>query len=147
MRALGLIPIPIRHVATLPPRSDGSVPAGRCRSTWRGPVVEIREEYRDDAGLLAHELEHARQWWRLPWLGFRLYGVWPWLRLRMEASAYAVQLAHAAPVQQPRRRAQYVDFMARWYRLPYGRDRLAAALANAFARHQWRGEGHDAGGA
>ena len=28
-----------------------------------GPVVRIRPKYRDDLGLLRHEVEHVRQWW------------------------------------------------------------------------------------
>ena len=139
-RLWGWLPVPVRHVAVIPLRADGSMPAGRCVSTWRGPVVEIREAYRDDVGLLAHELRHARQWWLTLGWSHALYRWCPWVRLRMEAAAYAVQLGLAAPVQQPRRRLQYIDFMRRWYRLDrYPVERIAAALDAAFARLQGRG--------
>jgi len=49
-----------------------SVPAGFAGVTY-GPWVRILPQYRDDAGLLAHELEHVKQFWigvlaALPWL-------------------------------------------------------------------------------
>lgn len=28
-----------------------------------GPLIRINEKYRDDTGLLAHEVEHVKQWW------------------------------------------------------------------------------------
>jgi hypothetical protein len=30
----------------------------------KGPIVWIMEAVKDDAGILAHELEHVRQFWR-----------------------------------------------------------------------------------
>jgi hypothetical protein len=31
--------------------------------TAQGPYIRIRPKYKDDKGLLAHELEHVKQWW------------------------------------------------------------------------------------
>jgi len=28
-----------------------------------GPVIRIRPAYKDDKGLLFHEIEHVRHWW------------------------------------------------------------------------------------
>ena len=28
-----------------------------------GPLIRINEKYREDTGLLAHEVEHVKQWW------------------------------------------------------------------------------------
>ena len=55
-------------------------------------VVFIRPEYRNDAGLIAHELTHVRQFWR--WLGLNglLYKFSKKWRTRFEVEAYRKQL-------------------------------------------------------
>jgi len=59
-----------------------------------GFVVRILPEYRDDKGLLVHELEHVRQWWMhgltihdLLYLFVRRYRLWA------EVQAYRKQVA------------------------------------------------------
>ena len=48
--------------------SDSLVPedSGGCA---RGPFVFVREKYKDDKGLIAHEYEHVHQWLVLSALG------------------------------------------------------------------------------
>lgn len=52
----GLFPVFVFFVDSL-----GELTAGEAR----GPVVRILKSYADDAGLLEHELTHARQWYTL----------------------------------------------------------------------------------
>jgi len=58
-----------------------------------GPIILIRPKYRDDAGLLAHEKVHVRQWMKNP-----LMGLWYLFskdsRLAYEVEAYREQLKH-----------------------------------------------------
>jgi hypothetical protein len=49
-----MIPAYIRYTDDMP-QGFGGV------TTWC--FIKIRPKYRDDAGLHAHELEHAKQWW------------------------------------------------------------------------------------
>ena len=50
--------------------------------TTRGPVVWIREDTKEDKGVLAHELEHVRQFWcyglliHMVLLNFPSYRAW-----------------------------------------------------------------------
>lgn len=73
--------------------TDRFVPS-RFAGCTRGPVIFIRPKYSDDAGLLAHEKVHVRQFWR----SLGLFGI-PYLlsksfRLRCEVEAYREQLRH-----------------------------------------------------
>jgi len=88
-----------------------------------GPVVRIRPQYRNDAGIHAHENEHVEQWWiasliaamligfiahkygfpiELALLGFAVhsiaYGLLRSYRLWSEARAYATQVRHGCPL-------------------------------------------------
>ncbi len=66
----------------------------------RGPFIFIRPEYKDDAGLLAHEKYHVRQWRRNP-----LHGLFYWFskryRLKSEVNAYRIQSRHYADDRLP----------------------------------------------
>ena len=64
-----------------------------CAWAW---IVKIRPKYRDDAGLLAHELVHVRQWWRLLILHPILYAWSKRYRLRCEVEAYREQLTYCS---------------------------------------------------
>ena len=83
----GFIPVPIFYVASLA--------AGRGGES-RGPIVRILDRYRApcDEGLHQHELEHVRQFWRLPVLHSVLYAFRRSYRLACEAAAYRVQMNH-----------------------------------------------------
>jgi hypothetical protein len=81
----GCIPVPIVYVAALGEGRGGET---------RGPVVRIASRYRDplDEGLHQHELEHVRQFWRLPIVHSLLYATSKRYRLRSEAGAYRIQM-------------------------------------------------------
>lgn len=57
--------------------------------------IKIRPEYKDDKGILAHELCHVGQWWRT--LGFHsiLYLISKSYRLKCEVEAYRIQLTYS----------------------------------------------------
>lgn len=70
-----------------------------CLKDWQaavtiGPVILIREKYRNDEGLYAHERKHVSQWLRsLGTMAF-LYPCIPMSRAVYEAQAYAEQTKH-----------------------------------------------------
>lgn len=76
-------------------------------------IVLIRPKYKDDAGLLAHELVHVSQFWRsvgvLPIL-YRFSKKW---RLVLEVEAYREQLKYYSDD----RRTLFANFLATRYGL------------------------------
>ena len=84
---------------------DSAVPpTWRLAGTQRGFIVSLRPEYRGDEGLLAHELVHIGQAWRLLMIGHALlylfnrrYKLWA------EVQAYREQMRH------PDRKGNYMD--------------------------------------
>jgi hypothetical protein len=59
-----------------------------------GPFIFIRPEKKDDAGLLAHEQTHVRQFKRNPFFGLA-YWLSKKKRLDYEVEAYREQLKHS----------------------------------------------------
>ncbi len=57
-----------------------------------GPIILIRPRCKNDAGLLAHEQVHVRQFWRTLGMGPLLSVFVPALRLQYEVEAYRKQL-------------------------------------------------------
>lgn len=60
-----------------------------------GPLILIRHEFRDDAGLHAHEETHVAQFWRRPFTHDLRYMVSRSYRQACEVEAYRAQLALA----------------------------------------------------
>ena len=100
--------------------TDFGVPQGSAGCA-RGPVAFIRPEYRDDKGLLAHELEHVKQWWLTFGLHSFLYLLVPFYRLNSEVEAYKVQLKHSSGNER-----RFAEFIAERYGLDIS---VAEALA------------------
>lgn len=59
----------------------------------RGPFIFIRPRYKDDAGLLAHERVHVKQWLRTFGLHGLLYLLSDKYKLGAEVQAYKAQAA------------------------------------------------------
>ena len=78
----------------------------------RGPIIFIRPEYRNDAGLLAHEKTHRAQWFLTFGLHSFLYLLAERYRLWSEVEAYKVQLEHS-----PGREDLFAKFIAEDYDL------------------------------
>jgi hypothetical protein len=72
--------------------TDFLIPS-RFAACNRGPVIFIRPKHRNDAGLLAHEIMHVKQWWRNPAFGL-FYRFSKQFRLEAEVEAYREQLRH-----------------------------------------------------
>lgn len=84
-----------------------------------GPFIFIRPKYRNDGGLLEHELTHVKQFYRS--LGFFLLGYYlSWkCRLKAEIEAYAVQLKFPPASENPEiYRKLYARFIATTYKIP-----------------------------
>ena len=64
------------------------------RSYWLFAL--IRPKYREDEGLIQHELEHSRQAWKLPLLHQLMYRFSKEYALACEAQAYRVQTKYPA---------------------------------------------------
>ena len=109
--------IEVRYVAFIENRlmADGTLGevAGRAHGTW----VEILESEKDNIGLIAHELEHCRQWWAIPYLHKTLRSLSVRYRTWAEASAYAKQLLSYGRDDQyyEARLAAYAYLMANGY--------------------------------
>ena len=81
--------------------------------------IRIRPKYKDDKGILAHELEHVKQFWRrgiyfhsLRYLLSKDY------RLDCEVEAYKEQLKYAPATTDPDTyRKMYAGFIAKGYNL------------------------------
>lgn len=63
-----------------------------------GPLVIIKSDAKDDEGLLAHELTHSRQFYRLPFIHWLLYAFNKSYRYKCVIEAHAVQLGYAIDV-------------------------------------------------
>ena len=104
----GIFPVRVVYV-------EGDV-KGFAGYSW-GHTIKIDRDYQNDRGLLEHELEHSRQY-------YRSAGLWPFLyrwsakrRLRYELDAYAVQLRFADPADRDRLAVKFAGFIARRYNL------------------------------
>jgi hypothetical protein len=69
------------------------IPA-RFAAYTRGPFIFIRPTHRNDAGLLAHERVHVRQWLRTLMLHPLLYALSDNYKLKCEVEAYREQSRH-----------------------------------------------------
>ena len=97
--------------------TDRFVPEGSagCVRVFFIPIIFIRPEYKDDAGLLAHEEMHVRQAWRfiLPPIHALVYALDDRYRLACEVEAYREQLKHYSDW----RGGLFAKFMSRDYGL------------------------------
>lgn len=61
-----------------------------------GCIVRIKTEYKDDEGILQHELCHCEQWYKTLGLHSLLYPLSKTYRLNSEVAAYKVQLKYCS---------------------------------------------------
>ena len=99
--------------------TDKVIPA-RFAGVTVGPMVFIRPSYRDDAGLHAHELTHARQFWRSAGILGLLWMISKSWRLRLEVEAYRAQLD--ADDQRASREIIFSGYLATRYGLGISQD-------------------------
>lgn len=83
-----------------------------------GLFIFIRPKYREDRGLLEHELTHARQLYRTFLLHTLFYPLSKKYRLKAEVEAYRVQLQYPPASESPYRyRKLFAQFIATKYGL------------------------------
>jgi hypothetical protein len=88
-----------------------NLPAG-IGGRANGPIVRIKSKYKQDPGIMAHELEHVKQWYLTLMLHPLLYKFNKKYRLWAELRAYKKQLKHI-----PENRVKYAGFIATRYGL------------------------------
>ena len=62
-----------------------------------GFIIVIKDTHKDDRGLLEHEKEHVRQFWKNPLFFGLKYLLSKSFRLQMEVEAYKVQMKYSRP--------------------------------------------------
>jgi hypothetical protein len=77
--------------------------------------IRIRPKYKDDFGILQHELIHVAYWWKYGIIGRLLYKFSKKWRLNEELDAYREQLKYA--LNQEYYRDMYAGFIADNYNL------------------------------
>jgi len=90
-----------------------------------GPFVFIRPKYKDDVGLLNHELVHVKQFWKNPFM-FLWYGFSKKDRLVYEAQAFNTQLKYS-----PGRLDRFAGFLVTNYNLQITLDQAKQAILSA----------------
>lgn len=81
-----------------------------------GPLVKIKKSYKDDVGLLEHELTHSRQFYR--YLGtWGLFYLSAKFRYKFEFEAYKVQLSFAGEGERDRLADKFAVFICTKYGL------------------------------
>lgn len=101
--AYRILPALVIHTDRMPSRFAGFA---------FGPLVFIRPGRRGDAGLLAHELVHVRQFYRTLGLNGPLYLLSRRYRLRAEVEAFRAQLAKSPGMEKA-----FAQLLATRYRL------------------------------
>jgi hypothetical protein len=75
----------VKYVDTLPNDFAGMA---------NGPFIRIIKSHKNDKGLYAHEIEHVKQWFKLPFIHSLLYKFVRKYRLYCEVKAYRIQLKY-----------------------------------------------------
>lgn len=107
--------------------NDG-VPEGSA-GVARGWMIRIRPQYKNDEGLLQHELCHVRQFWvRGPFFHSLRYLWSQAYRLRCEVEAYREQLRFPPASGRDEYRLLYTDFIVNNYGLDVSRQDVARMM-------------------
>lgn len=92
-------------------------------------VVRIRPKYKNDVGLLAHELEHVRQWWVLPLISDFMYLFSKRYRMWAEAEAYRKQIKAYPSEDRNRFAAKAVFFLMQKYNLDLSTEKAKKLIS------------------
>jgi len=102
----GILPAFIFYVKTL-----GDFAAGRSN----GFIIRVVEKYKDDEGLLEHELQHCRQFYRTLGIHGLLYKFSKKYRYEAEVEAYRIQLKYCQDKKASIRK--FAEFLSTKYNL------------------------------
>lgn len=145
--AFGVIPIPVIYTRR-------GFRTGRA-GAFEGWGIRILPDHRDDRGLLAHEIEHAEQFWGITLavaapLAGALAASWPEytaltataglaqpllyrfsakFRYWSELRAYRIQLGMAPRHDRPALRVKFAAYLRAFYRLDVPTDKILRDLA------------------
>lgn len=112
----GVIPVPVFYVKSL----------GWAAGRSNGFFVRIVEKYKDDKGLLEHELQHCRQFYRTFGLHGFLYKFSKKYRYNMEIECYRIQLKFCANRKATARK--FAEFLTTRYDLDVSKARAIMDL-------------------
>lgn len=91
--------------------------------------IRIRPRYKDDKGMMEHELLHVGYWWKYGIIGRLLYKFSKRWRLNEEVACYREQLKHAPASLDPERyRDMYAGFIADNYGLDVSKGKVLEML-------------------
>ena len=107
----GFCPVKLEYVPDDDP--DMGWAAGK---SW-GPVIKIKESFKDDKGLLEHEIVHSKQFYRTCGLWSIFYRFSSSWRYDSEVEAYAVQITHAPEKDVERLLDLFATFVVERYDL------------------------------
>jgi len=145
-RIFKVIPVPIFYVDKV-----RDMFAGVSYGMW----VKIKKEYRDDEGLLQHELTHCKQWYRT----FGIHGCmciastgkfWfikfpGWLvkrgkkwKFKAEVEAYVIQTIYCSENLHLSRIDLFAGFIADRYGLDVTKEEAKEALLEEYLSIDWR---------
>ena len=82
-----------------------------------GPVILIKEKYKEDKGLLEHELVHSKQFYVTLGIAGLLYLLLPRVKYAAELAAYRVQLGYASDSYREKAIARFTTFIVSNYNL------------------------------
>ena len=82
-----------------------------------GFIVRIREDKKDDEGLLEHELSHVRDCYYFLFLPYMILLKFKWFRQWCEIRAYKIQLKHPPASGQDRYRWIFARLISTRYNL------------------------------
>lgn len=115
-RIYGIIPVPVYYVEDL----------GKFAGRSYGFFISIVEKYKDDRGLLEHELQHCRQFYRTFTLHGFLYRFISKYRYAMEIECYRIQLTFAKDYESALN--HFANFLATRYKLYLNPNKVEADL-------------------
>ena len=103
------------YVDSLPPNIGGVA---------NGFIIRILKKYKDDVGILKHELLHVKYWFFSLSLSSVLYSLSDKYKLWEEVQAYKEQLKH-----YPDDRTElFAEYISRYYNLAITKDEAEALL-------------------
>lgn len=90
----------------------------------RGPFIFIRPEHKGDAGLLAHEQMHVKQWIRTLGMHSVMYALSASYRLKSEVEAYKRQMWFCVPDMADK----FAGFISTKYNIQISKEDALKAL-------------------
>jgi len=87
----------------------------------------IRPKYKDDEGLLQHELTHSKQFYRFP-LHLFFYRLFDWYKLKCEVEGYKVQLSYYPHLDRNELIDLFAGFIAERYELNISKEKAKELL-------------------